>query len=290
MDNEQLVARIQRGEDETDNMLILWQQNRGFILMIARKYTGGAEMEDLEQEGYIGLYSAVQHYNPGRGMSFMNYAAFWIMRRMRKCTNNNRTVRLSFYAEDEVKRYRKTVREYQQEYGCVPSGCEISDLMGISQEKLSQIQKADQIEQIRSLDGSSRGYEGGDVPFIDLVESDEDLEADVIEKLDREYMERELWTAVDQLPGKQSEVIRLIYQEGMTRAKAGEQIGVSMYKARDIERRAIRILRQPHRNIKFRCYYEGGLPAASIHHVGVRRFKETWTSTVELEVLGREFG
>ena len=53
MDNEQLVARIQAGENKADNMLQLWQQNRGFIATMARKYTNLAEMEDLEQEGYI---------------------------------------------------------------------------------------------------------------------------------------------------------------------------------------------------------------------------------------------
>ena len=49
MDNEQLVARIQAGENEAENMLQLWQQNRGFIATVARKYTSLAEMEDLEQ-------------------------------------------------------------------------------------------------------------------------------------------------------------------------------------------------------------------------------------------------
>lgn len=51
MDNEQLVTRIRAGEDEAGNMLKLWQQNRGFIAKLARKYLAGAEMEDLEQGG-----------------------------------------------------------------------------------------------------------------------------------------------------------------------------------------------------------------------------------------------
>lgn len=44
--NEQLVSRIQSGEDEAENMLKLWEQNRKFITMMARKYAGLAEMED----------------------------------------------------------------------------------------------------------------------------------------------------------------------------------------------------------------------------------------------------
>lgn len=288
MDNEQLVARIQGGENTAENMLALWQQNRAFITMIARKYAGGVEMDDLEQEGYIGLCSAVQHYNSERGMSFMNYAAFWIMRCMRKCVNNNRAVRLPFHAEDEVKRYRKIVREYKQKYACDPSEWEIGDLMGISREKLRQIQKAAQMGNMRSLNEPAQEYEGGDVPFVDLVGADEDMETDVIEKLDREHMMRELWVAVDRLSGKQPEVIRSIYQKGMTRKEAGERSGISMYKAREIEHKAIRILRQPHRNKKFRCYCEEYFSVAPIHHVGVQRFRETWTSTVELAAIEHE--
>ena len=57
--NEQIVGQIQAGEKEQENMTLLWQQNQNFITMIARKYSSCAEMEDLEQEGYIGLYEAV---------------------------------------------------------------------------------------------------------------------------------------------------------------------------------------------------------------------------------------
>ena len=125
MDNEQLVARIQGGDNEAENMLQLWQQNKGFIAMIARRYSAGAEMEDLEQEGYIALCEAARHYESDRGASFISYAAFWIKRRMRICADNNRTVRLSFNAGDEVRQYQKIMREYRQEYGCDPSDREL---------------------------------------------------------------------------------------------------------------------------------------------------------------------
>ena len=96
--NECIVAAVQAGDSEAENMLQLWKQNKGFIAMIARRYSAGAEMEDLEQEGYIALCEAVQHYDPARGMSFISYAAFWIKRRMRICADSSRTVRLSFNA------------------------------------------------------------------------------------------------------------------------------------------------------------------------------------------------
>lgn len=284
MDNEQLVARIQGGDNESENMLQLWKQNKGFIATIARKYSAGAEMEDLEQEGYIALCEAVQHYDPERGMSFIGYAAFWIKRRMRICADNSRTVRLSFNAGDEVRQYQKVMREYRQEYGCDPSDRELCAFLYVSREKLDQIRKAAQMGNIRSLDEPVQGMDG-DISIGDTVASSEDMEEDTIREIDKERMKRELWLAVDQLPGKQPEVIRAIYQDGLTRKKAGERAGVSMHKARDIEYKAMRILRQPHRCKKFRAYFEEYLSAAPIHHVGVRRYLETWESEVEREAL-----
>lgn len=284
MDNEQLVARIQGGDNEAENMLQLWRQNKAFIAMIARRYSAGAEMEDLEQEGYIALCEAVQHYDPGRGMSFISYAAFWIKRRMRICVDNSRTVRFSFNAGDEVRRYQKIMREYRQECGCEPSDRELCSLLCISWEKLDQIRKAAQMGNIRSLDEPVQGLEG-DINIGDTVPSGEDMEEDTIREIDKERMKRELWIAVDQLPGDQPAVLRMVYKEGMTRIKAGEVLGYGNGKVGIEERRALKALRLPHRCGKFRAYFEEYLSAAPIHHIGVRRFNETWTSEVEQEAL-----
>ena len=284
MDNEQLVLRIQGGDNEAENMLQLWKQNKGFIAMMARRYSAGAEMEDLEQEGYIGLCEAVRNYDPARGMSFISYAAFYIKRRMRICADNSRAVRLSFNAGDEVRQYQKLVREYRQECGCEPSDRELCSLLCISWEKLEQIRKAAQMGNIRSLDEPVQGTDG-DLNISDTVSSGEDMEGDVIRRLDKERMKRELWIAVDQLPGDLPAAVRLRYENGFTLEKTGQALGVNRERARQLESKAFRILRQPHRCKKFRAYFEEYLSAAPIHHVGVSRFQTTWTSEVEQEAL-----
>lgn len=284
MDNEQLVARIQGGDNEAENMLQLWKQNKGFIAIIARRYSAGAEMEDLEQEGYIALCEAVQHYSPDRGASFISYAAFWIKRRMRICADNSRTVRLSSNAGDEVRQYQKIMREYRQEYGCDPSDWELCGFLYVSREKLDQIRIAAQMGNIRSLDEPVQGMDG-DISIADTVPSGENMEEDTIREIDRERMKRELWLAVDQLPGDLPAAVRLRYENGLTLEKTGKALGVNRERARQLESKAFRILRQPHRCTRFRGYFEEYLSAAPIHHVGVSRFKETWTSEVEREAL-----
>ena len=282
--NECIVAAVQAGDNEAENMLQLWRKNKGFIAMMARRYSAGAEMEDLEQEGYIALCEAVQHYDPGRGMSFISYAAFWIKRRMRICADNSRAVRLSFNAGDEVRQYQKIMREYQQEYGCDPSDWELCGFLYVSREKLDQIRKAAQMGQIRSLSEPIPGMDE-DISIGDTVASGEDMEEETIQEIDKEQMKRELWLAVDQLPGNLPTAVRLRYENGLTLEKTGQALGVNRERARQLESKAMRILRQPHRCRTFRAYFEEYLSAAPIHHVGVKRYLETWESEVEREAL-----
>lgn len=146
--------------------------------------------------------------------------------------------------------------------------------------------------QIQSLSEPVPGTEG-DISIEDTVPSCEDMEGDVIQKLDRQRMERELWLAVDELPGNLPAALRLRYIDGLTLEKTGQALGVNRERARQLESKALRILRLPHRCGTFRAYFEEYLPAASVHHVGVRRFNETWTSEVEREALrwaGKELG
>lgn len=162
--NEQLVSRIQSGEDEAENMLKLWEQNRKFITMMARKYAGLAEMEDLEQEGYIGLCEAVRHYEPDKGMKFINYAAFWIKQAMKRyIENTGAVVRIPSNMQDWIRKYDRVLQEYRQTYHEWPSDGAMCWLLDIGQKKLKEIQEAANMGQIRSLDEPIGTEEGGAV-------------------------------------------------------------------------------------------------------------------------------
>ena len=283
MDNEQLVTLIQAGEDEAENMLKLWQQNRGFIATVARKYTRLAEMEDLEQEGYIGLCEAVRHYEPDKGMKFISYAAFWIRQAMRRYTDNcGAVVRIPSNMVDWIRAYKRAAGQYKQAYGEWPSDAALCWLLDISHKKLREIQQAARMGDIGSLDAPLE-TEDGDLTVMDMVSSGKDLEEDACRRLDREKLERTVWVAVDQLPGDQSAVLRMIYLDGLNKRQVGEKLGINRSKANNTAQRALNTLKNNPTGLKLRAYYEEYLAAAPIHHVGVRRFRETWTSEVERE-------
>ena len=282
--NETLVNLIRSGTDRAENLLQLWKQNKAFIATLARKYSGGAEMEDLEQEGFIGLCEAIPHYDEGRGMSFIGYAAFYIQKRLRACVENNRPVKLSRLVADEALQYKKLVREYTKYYGCLPSDRELCAFLHVDQDKLALIKKATETGHIRSLSEELPGMDG-DICLGDTIAADEDLERDAIRRIDHEHMKRELWLAVDQLPDRLPAAIRLRYESGLTYKEMGERLGVDMNQARSLEQKAFKTLRIPSRAKRFRAYHEEYLSASQIHHVGVRRFNETWTSEVERDAI-----
>lgn len=283
--NEELVAEIQAGENGSDNMLQLWQQNRGFVYKMARKYQGYAEMDDLMQEGYIGLCEAVRQYDPDKSVPFINYAAFWIRQIMKRYIDNFcGVVRIPVHVRENIIEYQRTVKEYMKYYGCEPSDRELCSLLYIDREKLHTIQQSARMGKIDSLNRVI-GEEDEDITIADTVASGEDIEEDCIQKIDYKNMSRELWLAVDRLPEKQRTVIRLRYVEGKTMKDTGEVMGVTADAVRQIQAKALRMLRTNQRSVKITKYHEEYIAAASIHHVGIERFKCTWVSEVEREAL-----
>ncbi|MBQ8804183.1 MAG: sigma-70 family RNA polymerase sigma factor [Tyzzerella sp.] len=286
MTNEQLVARIQASENEAENMLQLWKQNKGFIYKIAMKYQGYAEIEDLEQEGYLGLCEAVRHYDSEQGASFITYATFWIRQIMRRYINNCCSiVRMPVGAKEEVLQYKKIANEYRKWYGKEPTDKEMRSFLGVGREKLESIKKSALTVKIRSL-SEPIGAEDEEFSLGDMVASEQDLEEDVMKRLDTEAMAEALWNAVADLPENYPEVLHYRYQDKMTLKEIGESIGVAPERARQIEKSALRKLRMPNRCAPFRGYYEQYLAPGPIYHVGLETFKRTWVSAVEAEVLG----
>ena len=88
-DNETLVERIRGGYSVSENMQLLYENNLPLIKRIIRLYTAYEPMEDLLQEAFFGLWTAVQRYESSKEVQFMTYAQYWILsavrRYIRKC-------------------------------------------------------------------------------------------------------------------------------------------------------------------------------------------------------------
>lgn len=287
MTNEQLVARIQSGEDEAENMLQLWEQNKNFIAVKAKRFSRYAETEDLQQEGYIALCNAVRNYDQDQGVPFINYVAFWIRQGMQRYIENCcGTIRILVKVQGDIRKYKKVSNEFRKEYGREASDRELCGLLGVNWKKLCQIKKDAQMGQIRSLSEPITGAEG-DITLGDVVSSGDDLEENSQQALDAEVMKQDLWLAVDDLPGNLPAVIRCRFLDGKTLQEAGQIVGINKEAVRQQQNKALRTLRWSSRGRKYRGYYEEYISASPVHHVGVESFQRTWTSATEREAIRR---
>ena len=242
-------------------------------------------MDDLMQEGYLGLNAAVEHYKPDQGTKFIIYLTFWLKMRMQRYIENNGSVRLPSGIYQAVMRYKRFVRQYEQECGCEPSELACRAFLGVSEEELMDIRESANKANVSSLD-SVVSQDNDKIVLRDLIASDQNLEEDAIKKRDREMMQEELNYIIDNLPDEQRRVIQEHYFERRTMKQIGERMGCSGAKAGDIERKALRKLRLPHVNRKYKEYHEQCLTPYPIMHIGIDSFQRTGYSEVERAVLG----
>ena len=288
MTNEQLVLRIQAGENVAENMEQLYLQVKAFIHTIAWKYRDSGEMEDLEQEGYLALYAAVDGYDPAVGANFLTYAAYHIRQRMQRYLQNNGScLRLPVHCLESVRQYQRFCSNYQQEHGCEPSDAAVSAFMGLTLEQVGNIKKNACLSNLGSLDSPVTGIDGGeDTTLGELTASAENLEEDVLERIEQEQLRVVLWNCVDSLEGQQPEVIRMRYQENMTREQVGQCFGITLEAARQTEAKALRELRKPRNSDRLRPFFsEERSYSMGISGTGVGVFERTWTSATERAAL-----
>lgn len=84
MTNEELVEKIQTGIEVTENMYQLYEHNKGIIYKMAYRYSWGAPLEDLAQEGYFGLHKAAMKYDKDQDIRFSAYLTTTLSRHLKR--------------------------------------------------------------------------------------------------------------------------------------------------------------------------------------------------------------
>lgn len=289
MSNEQLIMLIKAGEDVVENMERLYSQVKGFIHTIAWRYRGLAELEDLEQEGYLALYPAIDGYDPERGVKFLTYAESWIRQGIvRYIQNRGSCLRLPVHCLEDMRRYERFISDFAAACGREPSDVEIRYYLGLTIEQVREIRANIRKAGLGSLDSPVAGLDGGeDVTVGDLVAAPGSLEEDVLDERQQEELGRELWACVDSLPGRQPEVLRMRYQKSMSLSMISQEHGTTPEAVRQLHAKALRELRKP----KFQKRLKPFLPEmdriynAALAGGGVSHFNHTWTSSTERVAL-----
>lgn len=229
MDQSSLLTKAQRGDRDAVEQLL--RENNGLIWSVARRYFGrGAEAEDLYQLGCLGFLKAVDGFDADYGTRFSTYAVPKIAGEIRRFLRDDGAVKVSRGLKERAQQIQIVRSELEQTLGREPLISEIAESIGLSAEDVAEAQTA--MIPAESLQRES-GEEG-----VTL----EHLLGDPLQE-ERMLEQVALRTAIDTLPLKERQVIRLRFFHGLTQTDCARILNVSQVQVSRLEKKAVDTLR-----------------------------------------------
>jgi RNA polymerase primary sigma factor len=232
----------------------LVRANARLVISVAKKYIGrGVPFLDLIQEGNIGLIRATNKFEYRRGHKFSTYATWWIRQAVsRAVADQGRTIRVPVHMGDQLNRMRRIQLQMTQELGREPSIDELAIGMETTPDKIEDLMEISR----RPVSLETPIDEEGDSTFGDFVE---DINSPApAEEVATHLLQEQLTEALNRLPAREAQILRLRYglEDGRvyTLEEVGQTIGVTRERVRQLEAQALNRLRQSSAHVKLRDY------------------------------------